>query len=461
MKLSPLSECRKVNFKSILNELSSNKNSLFTYLISRILLLLIVSVAVIAVMLIREDNISLQNHIFSEAQGQVKILAQGSREALLTDNYDLLEGWLTSASTSDNFAYAFITDVKGVILVHSRPEYVNKSVEPTSSTTEDGKLKQYEGVDVIELRHPIIVGNKKIGVAYVSFYRDVIGNHNYRSFHSLFWLSVVLIMTVVFSFYYICLLIRYVTKPLNLLTNTINKTSIKKYLNIDSKLLTREDEIGSLSRSFKNINTELVNAFHELENKNIELEGKVTRRTLQLKNALLDMEQVALIDQLTGAYNRRKFNEIIENEINRSKRKHEYLSILFLDVDHFKKINDAYGHAVGDRVLKKLVELIKKKIRIVDHVFRWGGEEFLVLLPDTKIDDAVSSAERIRTTIASYQFDTVVNVRVSIGATEQTEHDTINDLLNYADCALYQAKRNGRNRTIQYSADFKNKANKV
>ena len=116
------------------------------------------------------------------------------------------------------------------------------------------------------------------------------------------------------------------------------------------------------------------------------------------------------------------------------------------DIDHFKKVNDTYGHAVGDYVLKTLSQIAKKNIREIDYLIRWGGEEFIVIALDTKLRGAEVLAEKIRKAIEDYNFEKVGRVTVSFGVTQFTQDDTEDSFMKRADDALYQAKEKGRNR---------------
>lgn len=170
----------------------------------------------------------------------------------------------------------------------------------------------------------------------------------------------------------------------------------------------------------------------------------------QLDQAEAELKVLARVDSLTRTYNRRYFTELATGEIARCQTLHQPLSLLLLDVDHFKIINDTYSHLVGDQVLVQIGWSIRKIIRETDLLGRYGGDEFLLLLPNTTRSQALSLAERICTTIAASRFDSdcgPVQVTVSIGiANAQLDQDSVLMLLRKADRALYQAKNAGRNR---------------
>lgn len=161
---------------------------------------------------------------------------------------------------------------------------------------------------------------------------------------------------------------------------------------------------------------------------------------------------LSLTDALTGLYNRRHFNAELEREFMRSKRYGGDLCIAIIDIDFFKKINDTYGHLCGDYVLKEVAYLILGNFRKTDMVFRYGGEEFVVLMTETSLENSLIPLERLRKTIENNNFifkGEKIKVTISIGA--ETNHtESTEEFLNNADKALYQAKQNGRNQTVLF-----------
>lgn len=167
-----------------------------------------------------------------------------------------------------------------------------------------------------------------------------------------------------------------------------------------------------------------------------------------------ELVRQASTDSLTNAANRRHFLELAEKEIARAQRYQHALSVLQIDVDHFKRINDLYGHATGDHVLRRLVNTCRNALRESDTVGRLGGEEFAILLPNTNEKQASDVAERLRVGLAELRIATrndFLQFSVSIGVAECRSHETIDQTLNRADQALYRAKHLGRNRIVCHS----------
>jgi diguanylate cyclase (GGDEF)-like protein len=176
--------------------------------------------------------------------------------------------------------------------------------------------------------------------------------------------------------------------------------------------------------------------------------GDLEETNVALRSTLAAAEMLAARDQLTGLCNRRNFDQRMEAAIARATRHGGAFSLLMLDIDHFKNINDYYGHATGDDVLRRFGEVLSERLRPYDVAARWGGEEFVVLADGATLDNARMLAEQIRESVASTPFSPVPRVTVSIGIADYLQGESGDDLLRRADKALYGAKRNGRNRVI-------------
>ncbi|MDM7861682.1 diguanylate cyclase [Alteromonas sp. ASW11-36] len=165
-----------------------------------------------------------------------------------------------------------------------------------------------------------------------------------------------------------------------------------------------------------------------------------------------ELEEMSRIDGLTRLFNRRYWQETFEREFKRAKRYDETCTVLMLDIDHFKKVNDTYGHQAGDKVIQALADVIRDTIRETDSAGRYGGEEFAILLPDTDAASVGYVAERLRKAAEKKQVkheDHKIDFTISVGAAQYHErHQTALAWLEHADQALYQAKENGRNQAV-------------
>ena len=163
------------------------------------------------------------------------------------------------------------------------------------------------------------------------------------------------------------------------------------------------------------------------------------------------IEKLSITDQLTNLYNRHKLEKSFIKEISRATRYRHSLSMILLDIDHFKSVNDTYGHDIGDETLKSMANILKNSIRITDVVGRWGGEEFIIIVSETNLDDTKKLAEKIRKSVESYNFKEVGQITASFGLSTLNKDDTKELLVKRADEALYKAKENGRNRIEVYN----------
>ncbi len=161
-----------------------------------------------------------------------------------------------------------------------------------------------------------------------------------------------------------------------------------------------------------------------------------------------DLAYQASHDPLTGLYNRRRMTELLDAEIRRAWRHGTVFSVILFDIDHFKVVNDQHGHDVGDAVLQELAAVVARRLRDIDHFARWGGEEFLVLLPETDLAGAHRAAEDLRALISATDFTGVARVTISLGVAALDEGETVQGLLKRVDDNAYAAKTRGRNRVV-------------
>jgi len=210
---------------------------------------------------------------------------------------------------------------------------------------------------------------------------------------------------------------------------------------LDEKIeVAGSDEIIDLANSLNHMAANLSNTMISRDR----LSQEVERR----KRIEEQLREMAITDELTGVYNRHMFSQRLKAETGRSRRYKEPLSILMFDVDLFKGVNDRYGHDVGDIVLKGMVEVTKQTIRDEDMLARWGGEEFMIIMPHTDLAAALSLAERLNRAVAEHEFNIPQHITISIGVAELDSADTADTFIKRADKGLYQAKHAGRNRVV-------------
>jgi diguanylate cyclase (GGDEF)-like protein/PAS domain S-box-containing protein len=188
-----------------------------------------------------------------------------------------------------------------------------------------------------------------------------------------------------------------------------------------------------------------VSGIYNEDNRFIGMLG-VTRDISERKLMEEEIRRLSITDKLTQSFNRLKLDETMEEQFEWSKACLSPFSIMILDIDHFKQVNDTYGHQVGDRVLVELVAVLNENVRNGDIVGRWGGEEFLIILPNTGLAEAAGLAERLRQAVATYLFSSAGQVTISLGVSAFKADSSPETIVSRADSALYRAKEKGRNR---------------
>jgi len=190
------------------------------------------------------------------------------------------------------------------------------------------------------------------------------------------------------------------------------------------------------------------NAFQEADVQPLESVADIVATAIQNANYVEQVKAQANVDGLTGAYNRRFFEGQITWELERAARYHGRFALVMLDIDHFKKLNDEFGHLLGDEVLRQVSAVFRSQLRKIDFVCRYGGEEFALLLPETTGEDALGVAEKVRRVIEAHSFPGVPRpVTISVGVAEYPAHGATRDeVVKAADSALYASKQGGRNR---------------
>ncbi|MDN5304593.1 MAG: hypothetical protein PWP46_1479 [Fusobacteriaceae bacterium] len=215
---------------------------------------------------------------------------------------------------------------------------------------------------------------------------------------------------------------------------TFLQESNKKYNNDPELIKLLLDYVGK--DGHKKIQNELI---RELINKYVELTKKLNEK----------IDFVTLLsetDPLTKIYNRIKFKKELKEKIDNFRKYKNVISLIMFDIDHFKNVNDNFGHDIGDEVLIKTVEIVKNHLEEYDIFTRWGGEEFMILLPGKNIKDAYKLAEIIRKSIENYEYRVVKHITSSFGVTEINENDDFYTITKRVDQALYHSKESGRNK---------------
>ncbi|WP_198305979.1 sensor domain-containing diguanylate cyclase [Arcobacter vandammei] len=296
-----------------------------------------------------------------------------------------------------------------------------------------------------------IVQVNKIKTDYGFNYLGIFADYNkslepYRS-QSLALLMIFAITTLII-FPIIILFSNKIINPIYNLVEQINNIKNRNYegvVGVEASTI----EVNLLSRAFK----DMANSIFKYQNS---LEQIVESRTKELKQKNEELERLSITDKLTNIYNRVKLDSVLNSEFIRSKRYDTVFCVIMLDIDFFKKVNDNFGHHIGDDVLVEVAQIIKSCTRATDTFGRWGGEEFLIICPNTNINGAKSLAYNINQAVKLYKFKTYPeNLTISLGiANFNNEHNKAEDIVSDADKALYKAKQDGRDRVVVFQNDI-------
>lgn len=241
--------------------------------------------------------------------------------------------------------------------------------------------------------------------------------------------------------------------PLDALMHQISNLKTEKKSLIDVKWK-RVNELSILQSKFngllKHIYAEEDRRIEMVQNQNKQLEALVQERTHELEILNRELQNLATTDALTQIANRSSLDEVLKHSIAENERYQRPFSMVMIDIDFFKKINDTHGHLVGDMVLKTVAQLIKSQIRSVDTVGRWGGEEFVIVYREIECQGAYALAENIRQSVEKYPFEGLERITISLGVAQYRTGTSAEELLKQADNALYHSKEHGRNKVTSY-----------
>tara|TARA_R110000850_G_scaffold71096_1_gene157137 strand:+ start:1174 stop:2820 length:1647 start_codon:yes stop_codon:yes gene_type:complete len=356
-------------------------------------------------------------------------------------------------------SYAWLTDSNGLMVSHPNKSFIMKNkLSMTENADYPGFYKivrqtklQNDGygryMDATLNESKIVTFSK---VDYLPGWTLFVTTKESEIFHDIYTIMYDVLVTSIILMVIFLLLIselsNRITKPIVQLTKDV-KASVKdkkSYL----KIIDSDDEIGQLSKAFHD-------SLQKIHSHTTHLEKMVNHRTQEItdKNLLLNqqnekLEQLASKDPLTLLYNRRAFSALVDKEISRAKRHHFPITLVILDIDHFKKINDEFGHNVGDDILCRFADELSLNMRKENLICRWGGEEFVILIPEATSTMVFKHIEEVRQKISQMSFSPVEKLTFSAGIATLRVEEPFKEWFQRADSALYQAKGSGRNRII-------------
>ena len=374
-----------------------------------------------------------------------RLVSESLAYSVVGYDYHTIQLLLDEITLSDIVDYAKVVSSKGNIMAES------------------GSLKAAESPESVIFTHNIeldgeTVGLLNIGISTTSnLHRlneekiEMIGNE-----------ALVILLIAAGEFIALSILI---IKPVRIMSETLRDGNRHNGDKMVTLPVMSNDELGELASEFNVLSAELNNANERLRSRVVnadkqlmETNARLLQQSKELQEMSKEFERLSITDPLTGLYNRRHFEVTIEAKVSASMRYGESSSLLLLDIDHFKKINDTYGHSAGDSVLREIARRLKSKTRNSDTLCRIGGEEFAVICENAGEDEALSIAEKLRMAVGGEKFNIdgeLLNVSVSVGIAtipDGNDTSTTKDFHHNADIALYQSKSAGRNCVTHYAS---------
>lgn len=452
------------------------KHSLFLKLVLGVGTILFISMGFFALFSISYVKKNILNNVIVEADRFSNTIKLGTRYSMMNNVWEDINQIISNVASQENVEHIRIFRKEGNIVFSNQEEELGTAADITDYActichkfehpphTLDLKdrtrlISSPEGRRLLGIVNPIynesgcssaachahspettILGTLDVVISLDHVDKEI--SYLEKMYSSMAILSFLITSVLIFLY-----LNRFVSRPVKKMIAGTEKIAKGELFYPD--IIRRNDEMGRLAFAISSMGTEIANQQDQLIKTNNEL-----------LNANRKLEKLSTTDALTGLANRRYLLENFTTEYERAKRYKHHLSILLIDVDHFKKVNDTYGHPCGDRVLKKTADILKKTVRSSDLVARYGGEEFVVLLPETDNAHTLVIAEKLRNEVASNTLlceESTLSITISIGVASYPEIDSSDpmQLLKAADQALYNAKNNGRNQVISYAAkDF-------
>ena len=432
------------------------KPSLARQIAIRMSMLAVIAVLVLTIQYTNREWEYSQKELISQSTLMLDTVSLTLRDPLYKLEVDELRDLAGKAGENSQITMLVIYDKTGKILVDSKhPELkfsqeVDKLGYTLVTTPGNDQYREWQTGQLVAGKG-IKIGKQTIGAIAIGFstqrhdqkVRDLI-------IQGLGFAVVVILFGGLLTFNSA----RRITSPLSELAKVANEMK-EGNLSVRASMPQSNDEIGQLSTAFNQMADSIQQRQTELRELADGLERTVNERTAELQEQAKILEEMAITDPLTQAYNRRHFFKLAKIEMERAQNHFLPLSVIVIDADHYKRINDTFGHQIGDLVLIKLVEICQGVIRKTDVFARYGGEEFVILMPETNTETALQIAERIRETVESTKLlvnGQIVQITISLGLSTYDNKQALSfdSLLTQADRALYKSKRTGRNRVTAW-----------
>jgi diguanylate cyclase (GGDEF)-like protein len=404
-----------------------------------LLIVLLTALTVSGWLALREEKADMLKEIDQRGKYISRFVAQSLAFSVVGYDYHTIQLLLDELTASDEVNYAKVTNAKGNSMGESGIAALNESLDETSK----------EGL--VMFNHPIRLDDETVGNLTLGLSTGRLMTRLENQKHTLLKREALIILLIAFGEF---LALSYViVRPVSRITDFLRSNVGDDGQLVGTIPLVSNDEFGHLAHQFNELSQQLNEANLKLQSKVEAADRRLLETNQQLKQLNDEFKLLSITDPLTGLYNRRHFDELMETEVGLSNRHGDPNSILLIDIDHFKAINDTYGHYVGDAVLKAMTSTLQANLRRTDAICRIGGEEFAVLCKRADADGAMEIAEKLRSIIEVTPMlpedDDELLITVSIGVASvpfNARDITPKQLYQEVDKALYYSKNNGRNR---------------
>ncbi|WP_455216920.1 diguanylate cyclase [Kaarinaea lacus] len=398
-----------------------------------LLAVLLTALSISGWMALQQERDSMLSEINQRGNDISRYVAKSLSFSIVGYDYHTIQLMLDEVTASEEVSYAIVTNMRNNVMGESGVD--EKNLHPDSQVV----FTQNIYIDDEQ------VGKLEMGLSTAR----MLGRLEDQKFNLLKREAMIILLIALGEFFALSyIIIRPVSRISDYLRNSLDKDG---YL-VEDIPINSNDEFGHMARQFNELGIQLNTANKKLQSKVELADRQLIETNAQLKQLNEEFKILSITDPLTGLFNRRHFNELMTTEISMSKRHGDANSILIIDIDHFKAINDTFGHYVGDTVLKNLTNTLKDKLRHTDAICRIGGEEFAVLCKRADARSATEIAEKLRAEVENTALakgiddDLVVTISIGIVSIPNTRgSDTAEQLFKEADNALYYSKNHGRN----------------
>lgn len=398
-----------------------------------LLTVLLTALTVSGWMALRQERESMLSEINQRGNDISRFVAKSLSFSIVGYDYHTIQLMLDEITASEEISYAIVTNMRNKVMGESGVS--NKNSNP-----------EYQVV----FKENIFIEDEQVGTLEMGFSTArMLGRLEDQKYSLLKREALIILLIALGEFLALSyIIIRPVSKISDYLRNSLDKDG---HL-IEDIPVNTNDEFGHMARQFNELGTQLNTANKKLQSKVELADRQLIETNAQLKQLNEEFKILSITDPLTGLFNRRHFNELMSTEISMSRRHGDDNSIMLIDIDHFKAINDTFGHFVGDTVLKNLTNTLKENLRHTDAICRIGGEEFAVLCKRADASAAMDIAEKLRSGVEKTSLakgvddDLVVTISIGIVSIPNTRgSDTPEQIFKEADNALYYSKNHGRN----------------